>query len=78
MRLCIAGGGPEREKLEAQVAELGMNDFVQFVGEIKSKMVYKYYQMADLYVVFLDLRAKLTYLEALVNHVPVVLRRMIT
>ena len=40
----------KEKKLEAQVAELGMTDFVQFVGEIKNEMVYKYYQMADLYV----------------------------
>ena len=76
VRLCIAGGGPEREKLEAQVAELGMNDFVQFVGEIKNEMVYKYYQMADLYVNASESESQgLTYLEALVNRVPVIAKK---
>ena len=37
VRLCIAGGGPEREKLEAQVAETWHDRFVQFVGEIKNE-----------------------------------------
>ena len=76
VRICIAGGGPEREKLEAQVAELGMNDFVQFVGEIKNEMVYKYYQMADLYVNASESESQgLTYLEALVNRVPVIAKK---
>ena len=76
VRLCIAGGGPERETLEAQVAELGLTDFVQFVGEIKNEMVYKYYQMADLYVNASESESQgLTYLEALVNRVPVIAKK---
>ena len=43
-----------------------MTDFVQFVGEIKNEMVYKYYQMADLYVNASESESQgLTYLEAL-------------
>ena len=76
VRLCIAGGGPEEKNWKHKMAELGMTDFVQFVGEIKNEMVYKYYQMADLYVNASESESQgLTYLEALVNRVPVIAKK---
>lgn len=76
VKCCIVGGGPEREVLEAQVTDLGLSDVVQFVGEINHDQVFQFYQMADLYVNASESESQgLTYLEALVNRIPVVAKR---
>lgn len=76
VKCCIAGGGPERDILEKQVASLGMNDYVQFVGEVDHDQVGQFYQMADLYVNASESESQgLTYLEALVNRVPVIAKK---
>ncbi|MGY3724592.1 1,2-diacylglycerol 3-alpha-glucosyltransferase [Granulicatella balaenopterae] len=73
VRLCIVGDGPERKVLEQQTRDLNLEDYIQFTGEIDPKQVYRYYQMADLYVNASESESQgLTYLEALVNRVPVI------
>lgn len=76
VKCCIVGGGPERELLEAQVAELNLQDVVQFAGEIDHEQVAQFYQMADLYVNASESESQgLTYLEALVNRIPLIAKK---
>ncbi len=73
VRLCIVGDGPERKVLERQMRDLNLEAYIKFVGEINPKEVYLYYQMADLYVNASESESQgLTYLEALVNRVPII------
>jgi 1,2-diacylglycerol 3-alpha-glucosyltransferase len=49
-RLVIVGEGPYREELEEQVEELGLSDYVTFVGMVPNKDVAYYYRAADYFV----------------------------
>jgi phosphatidylinositol alpha-mannosyltransferase len=49
IRLIIAGDGPDREKLQAQVEELGLDDVVTFAGFISDEQKIKYLHTADLF-----------------------------
>jgi len=74
--LVIVGGGPEKEELEKQVERLGIAPYVQFAGEVEHQHVSQYYQMADLYVNASESESQgLTYLEALVNKIPVIAKK---
>ena len=53
--LLIVGEGNERANLESLTKELGLNSFVKFTGAIKNEDVYKYMQMADIFLSFYDL-----------------------
>jgi len=46
----IAGRGDYKEVLEAKVQELGLQDYVKFVGFVSSEDKLKYYQACDVYV----------------------------
>ncbi|MBS4770455.1 glycosyltransferase family 4 protein [Carnobacteriaceae bacterium zg-ZUI240] len=75
-RLVIVGDGPERQALEQQVKRLNLEDCVTFTGEINHNDVFKYYQMADVYINASQTETQgLTYLEALVNQLPVVAKK---
>ncbi|NEW66780.1 glycosyltransferase family 4 protein [Carnobacteriaceae bacterium zg-84] len=75
-RLVFVGDGPARKSLEEQVSELSLQDTVIFVGEIQNDDVYKYYQMSDIYVNASESETQgLTYLESLVNGLPVIAKR---
>ena len=75
-KLCIVGGGPAKEDLEKQVAELQLETVIQFAGEVDNTNVSNYYQMADLYINASHSESQgLTYLEALVNHIPLIVKR---
>jgi glycosyltransferase involved in cell wall biosynthesis len=47
-RLVITGAGPERDRLEALVEELGLSDVVEFAGFVDN--VYQYMANADVFV----------------------------
>ena len=76
VKCCIVGGGPEKEELKKQVESLGITPYVQFAGEVDHQQVSQYYQMADLYVNASESESQgLTYLEALVNKIPVIAKK---
>lgn len=72
-QLLIVGDGPARTSLENQVHDLGLDNNVQFTGEINNDEVYRFYQSADLFVSASDSESQgLTYIEALASHLKVV------
>lgn len=72
-QLLIVGDGPARTSLEDQVHELGLDNNVQFTGEINNDEVYRFYQSADLFVSASDSESQgLTYIEAIASHLKVV------
>ena len=46
----IVGLGPEREKLERLVAELGLNDVVKFTGYVAEDRLADFYNLCDVFV----------------------------
>lgn len=74
--LVVVGEGPYRQSLEELTKTLSISDYVKFVGEIPNELVCQYYQMADVYVNASDTETQgLTYLEALVNKLPVIAKK---
>ena len=74
-QLLIVGDGPERAKLEAYAAELGISDHVRFTGRIPSEEVYLYYDMGNVFVSASTFEVhSLTYLEAMARGLPLVCR----
>ena len=53
--LLIVGEGDERKKLEDLIKELNLNSNVRLEGAIKNEDVYKYMQVADIFLSFYDL-----------------------
>ena len=51
IRMVIAGDGPERPKLEQQVAELGLGELVKFVGWVESSKVYTLLNFATMVLI---------------------------
>ncbi|MFK7974485.1 MAG: glycosyltransferase family 4 protein [Halioglobus sp.] len=47
LRLVVAGSGPQRAELEALVAELGLNDTVDFCGRLSREEIVDLYHRAD-------------------------------
>ncbi|MGX7091296.1 glycosyltransferase family 4 protein [Hutsoniella sourekii] len=73
--LVIAGDGPAKEELVDQVSSLGL-ERVLFIGAVDHDQIDRLYQMADLYVNASESESQgLTYLEALVNRLPVIAKR---
>jgi glycosyltransferase involved in cell wall biosynthesis len=72
-RLTIAGSGPERARLEAQVAGLGIAEAVCFAGRIDNEQIAALYASADLMVnpSTVD-NMPISILEAFASRVPVV------
>jgi len=50
IRLFIAGEGPDREKLEAQVSELNLGSTVTFLGSLPKEKLFQYIKASDLFV----------------------------
>ncbi|MCW6652465.1 glycosyltransferase family 4 protein [Aerococcaceae bacterium NML191292] len=75
-QLVVVGDGPEREALEEQAAGTQAKAAIHFVGQINHQDVWRYYQMADLYVNASESESQgLTYLEAFANHLPIIAKR---
>jgi len=74
-RLLIGGDGPERARLEAQAARLGVADRVHFLGNIPDADLPALYHAADVFVLPAHLRAEalgLAQIQALASGVPCV------
>lgn len=74
-RLLIGGGGPERERLEQQAAQLGIVSRVHFLGDIPDDDLPALFQAADVFVMPAHLRAEalgLAQIEALASGLPCV------
>lgn len=50
VKLIVGGEGPEEERLKQQVAHLGLNESVQFIGLIASPDLSRYYHDATVFV----------------------------
>jgi len=59
LRLLLAGGGPEEEKLKRQVADLRIGDKVVFVGRVPHDQIQDYYNVVEA-LVYPRLRTRVT------------------
>lgn len=50
LRCRIAGEGPERNRLEFLIRELGLQDTVELLGQVPHREISRYYEQADLVV----------------------------
>jgi PEP-CTERM/exosortase A-associated glycosyltransferase len=50
VRLLLVGGGPEKDRLIAQAAALGLNDAVVFTGRVPHENVGRYYDLVTVFV----------------------------
>lgn len=50
VKLLLVGGGPEEEKLKAQVRSMGLSERVQFAGRVPHDEVQRYYSLVDMLV----------------------------
>jgi len=50
VRLTLVGDGPEREKLQTMVKELGIGEKVRFVGWVPRRELAEFYQYADVFL----------------------------
>ncbi len=74
--LVIVGNGPYRLELEKMAEQLGIQDSVVFAGMIDQMEIYKYYKLGDIFVSGSTSETQgLTYIEALINEVPIVCRK---
>jgi glycosyltransferase involved in cell wall biosynthesis len=71
--LLIGGSGPERDRLAAQAAALGVADRVHFLGDVSDKDLPALFRAADIFVLPAHLRAEalgVAQIEALASGVP--------
>jgi len=50
VRLLLVGGGPDEARLRERARELGVDDFVKFVGRVPHADVTRYYDLVDIFV----------------------------
>ncbi|MCS7288039.1 MAG: glycosyltransferase [Roseiflexaceae bacterium] len=73
VELWIAGNGPERVRLERQVADAGLRHRVRFLGDVADVDLPALYQQADIFVLPSHLRAEafgIVLVEALASGLP--------
>jgi glycosyltransferase involved in cell wall biosynthesis len=73
VELWIAGNGPERARLERQVADAGLGDRVRFLGDVADEDLPTLYRQADIFVLPSHLRAEafgIVLVEALASGLP--------
>lgn len=74
--LVIVGDGPDRERLEAMVHNLQLQDTVHFTGMVKPDEVGKYYRIGDIFVSASQSETQgLTYIEAMACGLPLLCRK---
>lgn len=67
----IVGDGPDRERLEGLVSELGLQETVHFTGMVAPEEVSKYYRLGDVFVSASSSETQgLTYIEAMACDLP--------
>ena len=70
--LLFAGDGADRPNLEMQVTDLGVQDYVRFLGNVPREEVKHVYRASDFYVMASDFEGTpLSMLEAMANDLPV-------
>lgn len=73
VELWIAGNGPERARLERQLADAGLNQRVRFLGDVADADLPALYRQADIFVLPSHLRAEafgIVLVEALASGLP--------
>ena len=76
VRLLLVGGGPYRDRLKAQVQELGLAGRVIFTGMVVPERVADYYKIGDIFVSASRSETQgLTYIEAMASGLPLLCRR---
>lgn len=50
IEVCILGGGPERERLEQKVKNIGISQYVKFLGQLPNNQVVNHLRASDIYV----------------------------
>lgn len=74
-KLLIVGEGEEREVLIARVKELDIEKRVIFAGEVNFNLIWKYYQIADLFVGASRSETEcLSYIEAMASSLTILVR----
>ena len=74
-KFLVVGDGPYKKALEKLVEKMELNDNVIFTGAIDNQDVWKYYQVASVFVNASKSETQgLTFFEALSNGLPVVCR----
>lgn len=72
----IVGDGPAREELQQLTDTLGLSEKIRFTGMVPREEVQNYYQLGDLFVCASTSETQgLTYIEALVNFLPLLCRK---
>ncbi len=75
LTLLFVGDGPARQSLEDLTDALGLRGNVRFTGRVEPDAVYRYYQLADVFVNASTSETQgLTYIEAAANGLPLVCR----
>jgi glycosyltransferase involved in cell wall biosynthesis len=75
--LRLAGDGPERQRLEARVSELGIGEFVTFLGQLREDQLPEFFSTLDIYV--LSTRGETlntSLIQAAASRVPIVASRV--
>lgn len=73
--MVVVGGGPAKEPLRQEAAELGLAGRVHFLGEQPWDRIGEFYQMGDVFVSASNSETQgLTYIEAMAAGLPVVAR----
>ncbi len=74
-KMIIVGGGPARSELELLVHELGIPEYVDFIGPVSAEEVPFYYHISDIYTSASVTETQgLTYMEAMASHTIVLAR----
>ena len=73
--LKIIGSGPERDSLQEQIYQLGLEDQVELTGFLQDNEVAKIYDEADIFVSIDMADYKITMFEALASGLPVIVTR---
>ena len=75
VKLLIVGDGPARNQLEKQTEKLNLNDSIIFTGRVPSEDVWRYYNIADIFVSASTFEVhSMSYLEALAQGLPLLCR----
>ncbi|MDP9148719.1 MAG: glycosyltransferase [Myxococcota bacterium] len=79
LRYSIAGSGPDREKIEAEVARLGLTEHVRFAGPLSEQGVAELLEVADAFVltsVGMGEASPVAVMEAMATGVPSICSRI--